>query len=98
MAQINDSQPSYPVITFRVNLDLSVKQNEPYRINLEGNEISTEASNIKNTRSIFLPGLLGAENRALKHGDTFTVKGLKAQYLKNTYVTGDPDDLLQIVE
>lgn len=98
MAQVNDSQPSHPVITFRVNLDLAVKQNEAYRTTLSGNETATEASNIKNTRSIFLPGLLGAENRALKHGDTFTVKGLKAQYLKTTYVTGDPDDLLQIVE
>lgn len=97
MAQVNDSQPAKPVITFRVNLDLSIKSGGPYRTSLDGNETSTEASAIANTRSTFIPGLLGGENLQLKHGDTFTMKGAKAHYLKQQYVTGDPDDILQIV-
>ena len=99
MAQINDSQPTHPVIVFRVNLETVDRQGHlvPNRTSTAGNESTSEADNLKNTRSTFIPGLLGAENVKLKHNDTFTVKGMKALYLKNLYVTGASSDLLQIV-
>lgn len=91
--------------TFRVNLETVNRQGflQPSRTTLEGNETVSEADNMKNTRSIWLPGLLLNNHEGigpkgfLKHGDTFTVDGLQAAYLKKTYVTGAADDILQIV-
>lgn len=103
-AQTNDSQVAHPVIVFSVNLE-TVDANStplPSRTSLSGNETTTEAANIKNTRTIFLPGLIGnvegiGPTGYLKHGDTFTAKGQKAVYLKNTYVLGAVEDVLVIV-
>lgn len=100
MAQTSDSQPAHPVIVFRVNLETVDRQGslQPNRTTLDGNETVSEADNQKNARSIYIPGLLGGENRAsYGHGDEFTVKGKKALYLKNLYVTGAASDLLSIV-
>lgn len=91
-------------ITFKVNLETQSRQSSllPNRITLSGNETVTEAVNMKNTRTIYLPGLLnnnhtGTTPASLHHGDTFVVSGLQAQYLKRTYVTGSVEDVLQIV-
>ncbi len=100
MAQTSDSQPMHPVITFRVNLETVNRLGHmvPNRTELAGNETVTEADQQKNNRTIFIPGLLAGENKQrLHHGDEFTVKGLKALYLKNLYVTGAASDLLTIV-
>lgn len=102
MAQVNDSQPSHPVITFRVNLETVNRQGHivPNRTEISGNETTSEADQQKNNRSIYIPGLLAGENKhRVKHGDTFVVKGMKAVYLKNLYVSSPAavSDLLQIV-
>lgn len=105
MSQTTDSQPVHPSITFQVNLETVNRQGflQPSRTEVTGNETVTEADNFRNTRTIYLPTLVGANiegigpNGYLKHGDTFTVKGKKALYLKNLYVTGSIDDVLQIV-
>jgi hypothetical protein len=99
MAQINDSLPNHPVITFQVNLETLNRQGHlvPNSRVLVGNQTVTEADDQKFRRSTWTPGLLGGENLKLKHGDQFTVKGLKALYLKNLYVTGSTDDLLKVV-
>jgi len=103
-AQENDSQVSHPVIVFQVNLETldGLNSSLPNRFVTSGNETSSEAANVNSTRTIYLPGLIGnvegiGPSGFLKHGDTFTVKGQKATYLKNTYVLGSPNDVLQIV-
>lgn len=103
MAQVNDSQVSHPTIVFRVNLETVDRQGHlvPNRTTTSGNETTSEADQQKNNRSIYIPGLTGAENiQRLKHNDTFTVKGAKAVYLKKLHVTSPTalaSDLLQIV-
>lgn len=117
-AQVNDSQSSHPVIVFRVNLVAIDKISEslPTRTTLAGNEETSETDNMNDSRTIYLPGLTGniegiGPSGFLKHGDTFTVKGQKATYLKNNYVLGRSgveagfgpnhhgvNDVLQIVE
>lgn len=108
------AEPSHPVITFQVNLELNSTEGIGPNTNLvnphilhpdrhqndQDNAIS-EKSNRSSTRSLFLPGLLVGENRAgntgiggtrLQHGDRFTVKGLKALYIKDTYTNGVTGD------
>lgn len=102
MAQINDSQPAHPVITFQVNLETLNRQGHlvPNRTVASGNETTAEADNFRESRTIYLPGVTAAENRVnLSHGDTFTLKGQKALYFKNLYVSNpaSPSDLLVIV-
>lgn len=68
-------------ITFTVNLstvnDLSSKQ--PYT--------SSEGTNFSETRSTWFPTNILC-NRVLKHGDTITVSGLAAVYLRSNYTSG----------
>lgn len=94
-----DSLPKHPIITFQINLQTLNRMGflHPYNTQLIGNQTVTEASDQINRRSTWLPGLLGGENVVLKNGNQFTVKGLKALYLKNLYVTGSVDDLLKII-
>lgn len=68
-------------ITFQVNLSTVNEQasKTPYN--------STEGPNFKYTRSTWFPDFL-RNNRALKHGDTFDVAGIKAIYLRDNYTTG----------
>jgi hypothetical protein len=92
-------------ITFRVNLETVDRQGflQPNRTTLSGNETVSEADNMRATRTVYIPGLLHtniqgiAPKGYLRHGDTFTATDSQAIYLKNTYVLGKPDDVLQIV-
>jgi hypothetical protein len=101
MAQTTDSQPTHPVIVFQVNLETQNRYGHlvPNSTTLTGNQTVSEADQLRNTRSTYIPGLTGAENLLYKHGDTFTVKGQKATYLKKTHVSSpaSPNDLLSIV-
>lgn len=100
MAQTTDSQPTHPVITFRVNLETVARigSSLPNETQLSGNQTVTEADDQKSRRSTFIPGLNGG-NLIYKHGDTFTVKGQKASYLKKMHVSSpaSANDLLSIV-
>lgn len=101
----------HPTITFQVNLEIQDRENigpntnlvsphllNPMRYQSDQDNAVTEQSNLRNTRSIWLPGLLGGENISgitsnfLGHGDKFTVYGLKAQYIKDTYTSGVTGD------
>ena len=95
------SDPVHPVITFQVNLtpalteELGPKTNllnphvlAPDRHQNDQDRAIADIANRENNLSTWLPGLLVGENRALKHGDQFTVKGLKSLYIKNTYTNG----------
>jgi hypothetical protein len=92
-------------ITFKVNLETIGRTGflQPNKTTISGNETVSEADNMRNTRSIFLPNLLRGNIEGigpkgyLHHGDTFTATGYNAIYLKKTYVTGSLDDVLQIV-
>lgn len=92
-------------ISFRVNLETVDRLSflQPSRTVLAGNETVTEADNMKNTRSIFLPNLLRnniegiGPSGYLRHNDIITAYGLQAVYLKKTYVTGSTNDVLRIV-
>lgn len=93
------SNPTWPVYTFRVNLETLQRYSasQPYRTITEGNETVSEADNMKNTRSTWL-GLLPAnvQNLVKKHGDEFTLYGLQAKKVKDLY-TGSTDSVLQVV-
>lgn len=71
-----------PTITFRVNLETLnlAAASQPFT--------AAESTNFRKTRSTWLPDLL-KDNRALKHGDTFTASGEKAVYLKDNYTAGE---------
>lgn len=92
-------------ITFKVNLETVDRQGflQPNRTTLEGNESVSEADNMRNTRSIYIPNLLNNNIQGvgpkgfLRHGQTFVATGSHAMYLKKTYVQGKPEDVLQIV-
>lgn len=63
-SNVTDSQVSHPTITFQVNLETVNRQGHlvPNRTEAAGNETVAEADNIKNIRTIFIPGLVAAEN------------------------------------
>jgi hypothetical protein len=91
-----------PVLTFQVNLELNTTEAigpntnlvnphilHPMRYQTDQDNAQTEQSNIKNTRGLWLPGLSGANNiSSLGHGERFTVRGLQAIYIRDTYTTG----------
>ena len=90
----------WPTYTFRVNLPVLHRYDwsHPNRTSLSGNETVTEEDNLPSTHSTWVPSMFtGVDNIAHKHGDTFTVSGLKAVYLKKTYCTGTPEDILVLV-
>jgi hypothetical protein len=94
------SNPTWPVYTFSVNLKVlqQYSWSLPYRTTLSGNETVTESSNMNKTFSTWLCSLFpGVEHIAQKDGYQFTAYGKKAQYLKDLYVKGQPDDLLKII-
>jgi len=91
----------HPTITFRVNLELT--DSEQVGANTNARDVSIlhpdlhqtsadqgrlDKSNRVNTRSTWNPGLLAGKNRALKDGEEFTVFGLQALYLRDTYAVG----------
>ena len=109
MSQTNDSQPSVPTIVFSINLtpaptmvigpltnQRTVGVVSPDRFQSSPDQALIDEAARKNYISAWLPGLLGEENRKLKSGDTFTVKGAKAVYIKNMYTTGT-NPLLTVV-
>lgn len=70
-------------MTFRVNLSTvnELAHKPPYN--------QTEGVNFPKTRDIYIPNSLNNNRyKSLKHGDTFTVSGSDAIYLKNMYTTG----------
>ena len=94
------SAPVHPSFTFTVNLELMSTEQigpdtnainpgmlHPSRHQNDQDNARTEQSNFKNTRSTWKPGLI-IDNRALKHGDTFTVTGQKGLYLRDMYGIG----------
>jgi len=100
----------WPTYTFQVNLPTvgAVDWSQPSRTSLEGNETVTEASNLPNTRTTWLPGLIpGVENIAqlipgglnvsAQNGAIITASGLKAVYLKKTYCSNPPDPLNDVL-
>lgn len=88
-----------PAIEFRVDLTLlkqEVVNNDgtqsailhPDRYSSDQDAAVASIDYRKNLRSTFIPGLSGANNRVMKHGDTFTEYGQKAVYLRSTYGIG----------
>jgi hypothetical protein len=92
-----------PAITFRVNLDLHKNESvgpdpnpnasgilHPDRyVNLnQQDEAQASIAQRKDHRSTWLPGLLRAENIALKDSNEFTAYGQRAIYLRDTYADG----------
>ncbi len=63
-----------PIIVFQVDLDVPMDVPGPYT--------KAEGEHIKYTRSTFIAGLSSQDNEALKHGDTFTLMGAEALYMK----------------
>lgn len=94
------SNPTWPIYTFRVNLPTLHRYDwsHPNRTTLDGNETVTEEDALPATRSTWLANLApGCNFIAEGDGFTFTAYGLQAVYLKNLYVKGQPDDVLQLV-
>jgi len=85
------SAPKHPVYTFRVNLQTVdfLSFLIPDRYQSDQDLGLTEGENHKFNRSTWLPGLTGGDNIVKNHDDTFTVYGMQAQYLKDTYTTGE---------
>jgi len=110
------SDPQHPIITFQVNLEIQSEEEvgpntnlvnphmlNPFRYQSDQDNAVDEQSNLKNTRGLWLPGLLAGENMAgtmgvtnkrdlLHHGDQFTLSGQKAMYVKDTYTNGVTGD------
>jgi hypothetical protein len=91
---------AHPSFTFLVNLELLSTEQigpstnainpamlHPTRHQDDQDNAVVEKSNFRTTRSTWNPGILGL-NRVLKHGDTFTVTGQKAIYLRDMYAVG----------
>ncbi len=90
-----------PAITFQVNTETLNRQGGilPNNIQLNGNETVSEADEQKNTRSIaFIPGANAGMNvTGYSHGQTFTLYGNDALYIKRLYCLGTVDSLLSVV-
>jgi hypothetical protein len=100
----------WPTYTFQVNLPTlrAVDWSQPSRSTLDGNETVTEASNLPNTRTTWLPGMFpgveniaqvvpGGLNTSTQNGAIITASGLKAIYLKKTYCSIPPDPLNDVL-
>lgn len=87
-----------PTIVFEINLQTvnRFSWSLPYNTQPVGNETEAEADNFKFTRSTWIPTLNTAPNIAKKEAVQFTMYGMEAVYLKNTYTTGD-DPVLRVV-
>ena len=100
------SEPAHPSISFRVNLELHRTEAVGPKTNLVNPHIlhpsahqdspdigRAEQNNFKLTRSVWLESsVAGGRIRNLKHGDEFTVNGMKALYLRDHYVAGEWND------
>lgn len=90
-----------PAITFSVNVETLNRQGHlvPSSVQLNGNETISEADQQKYNHTIaMIPGLgMGNMPNGYHHGDTFTLYGNQALYMKNLHATGLPDALLVVV-
>jgi hypothetical protein len=106
------SNPTWPIITFKLNLVAAQRQGWllPDNTQPDGNETTSEASNIPLTFTSWIPTLLPGLNIAELtgyapasnpasgyNGYQFTAYGQQATYLKKTYANGSVDDLLIVV-
>lgn len=104
------SNPKHPAITFKVNLDTATSELIGPNTNSSRTGVlhpdmfddSPDRGNInkavhKNYATTFIPGFLCGENVIKNDDDTFTVYGMKAVYIKNTYTTG-VNPILSVVE
>lgn len=70
-------------ITFSVNLQSSNRYTSR-----QPSDTQSERDNFSSTRITWFPDML-KDNRKLKHGDTFTISGANATYLKTNFTTGE---------
>lgn len=89
----------YPTITFQVDLGVpkteaigpATNQSEDKMLHPDRHDNSqdraiTNIANRSSEKITWLSGLLGGSNRNLRHGDTFTVSGAKAEYIRKLFV------------
>jgi len=94
----------YPTITFQVNLevpkteDIGANSNvrevtmlHPDRYDTDQDRAVTNISNHSSEKITWLSGLLAGSNINLKNGDTFTLSGSKAEYVRKMYVAAPSD-------
>lgn len=81
-----------PTITFRVNLETV----DRYSSSLP-NAPTDNVDNFRTTRSTFFPDFVN-RNRAMQHGDEFTLTGREALYLKDNFTSGDNAFLTIVTE
>lgn len=95
MAQINNSQPTHPVITFQINLNTlnQYSQLTPDQYQSSPDLGRTYTANQANTRVTWFPGLLAGENIEMVHGKQFTLYGAKAQYYRAEIAKGNFPEL-----
>jgi hypothetical protein len=83
----------YPTITFQVNLGvpkteaLGPNTNQTDRDMLHADRHRTDQADALT----WLSGLLGGNNLNLRDGDTFTLSGGKAEYVRKMFVAGPSD-------
>lgn len=94
------SDPVWPSFTFTVDLSIvaalhgpntnqsSVNALHPDQHQDSADNGRVEESVRRDSLSTWIPNLLHAGNRNLKHGDSFTVTGLKAMHMRDTYGIG----------
>lgn len=91
----------WPTYTFKVKLASPLRNSWSLPSNTQplGNETEAESVNIPKTFTSWIPNMLPGPNVAQKNesGQTFTVYGQEAIYMKKTYANGSPDDLLTLV-
>ncbi len=91
----------HPAITFQVNLSLpktetmgpgtneiTVVPLNPVRHQESQDQAILDEAQLKNLRVTWLPGINAASNIELKHGDTFTLYGQQALYVRDNYAIG----------
>lgn len=103
------NNPTWPVYTFQVNTNTPMLYSWNMPVNTQPPcNMPSEEIPLPYTRSTWLCSLLpgfqfirGAGANPVTPGQppptTFTVYGQQATYLKNTYITGSPDDVLILV-
>ncbi len=84
MDEISNSKPTHPVITFQVDLSTVNQYSSltPDQYQNSPDRGRTYTANQANNRSTLIPGLSLGDNRALHHGDQFTLYGVEAQYYR----------------
>lgn len=91
MAQINNSEPTHPIIVFHVNLNTGggIGALQPTQFQSSPDLGRLNEANLASTRSTFIPGLQAGTNRELRDGQNFTLYGSKAQYYRDQIAKGN---------